>query len=443
MSRSTFGCRGLSFLPSRLVSVGNLGFTPRLCHLAFVAVAGLSVLANCGSGTDKPPAGANPLGFAILNSNYKVTSVSLYNAATGELREDCVHSGEALLKQDLSGDVTLPSARQQTGELTVIDSGNAVLTFVDPTTCVPRVQLSVGTGFDSNPHDVVTISSKKAYVTRYNTNMAPTDDPSDNDEGDDLLVIDPSVTDPTKSPVLARVALSNYATSAAGSPLLAHPDRAVLAAGRVYVTLNSFSADFKTTGPGRVVVIDPATDMVTDMIDLSTEKDCSGIQYVAAQKKLYVSCGGAFGDPSQVAQSALVEIDISGTTPVRTRAVLAASFDQAINLFYAAVLGETAFVGTFGTFADVATGTTGTPDRFYAAPIGGGSPTPLFEGVASNLGGAAVDAITKKVLLPDADPVTPRIHVFDASGATVVATEASDFHANPTGGLPPRAVAAY
>ena len=103
-------------------------------------------------------------------------------------------------------------------------------------------------------------SAHKAYVTRYETNGNPTADPSDLDEGDDLLVIDP-----TDVRILGRISVSSYATSPPeGGTTQARPDHGVLAGDRVYVTLNSISADFSVTGPGRVLVIDPATDTVTE-----------------------------------------------------------------------------------------------------------------------------------------------------------------------------------
>jgi hypothetical protein len=175
-----------------------------------------------------------------------VTSIATYDLATGSLRDDCVRSGvtSPVLAQELSGDVVLPSAPQERGELVVIDRKNAVLTFVAPTSCMPRAQLSVSTGgFKSNPHDVVSVSTHKAYVVRYDANLAPTSDPSDFDEGDDLLVIDPSIP-----MILGRVPLSGYAATT-GAGFHANPDRALLVGGLVYVTLNNLGKD--AAGPGR------------------------------------------------------------------------------------------------------------------------------------------------------------------------------------------------
>lgn len=412
-----------------------------------VMFSALGLSAGCGS--DKSPAGgASPTGFAIASSDYTSTSVALFDPATGTLTDDCVHTGEPALTQDLSGDVALPSANQATGELVVIDSGNSALTFVDPATCAPRVQQSVATNFDSNPHDVVVLSATKAYVTRFNTNSAPTADPSDFDEGDDILIIDPSVTDPAKSPVMGRIALAGYATTVPGATLQADPDRAVLAAGKVYVTLDSISPPSLTAatvfGPGRIVVIDPTTDTVTATIDLPNQKDCSGIQYSAINHSLYVSCGGSFSDADQIGESALVQIDISAATPVLTTVISGTALGGGpINFAYAALSGGTAFFGTLGSFADPTSGAPAAPDGFYGIPLAGGAPTLLGQGGAFNLGLAAADPVSKLVLLPDGDSVTPVVHVFDAAGATVVAAPTRDFAANPAGGLPPRIVALY
>ena len=425
-------------------SPNRLGSTLPL--LATLSV--LSVFAACGSdkiedggGSGQPNVNALSGGLAIVSSDYAVTSVATYDPATGRLVDDCVHSGVtgAILAQALSGDVVLPSAPQQGGELVVIDRKNAVLTFVAPASCAPRVQLSVSTGgFKSNPHDVVGISAHKAYVTRYDTNVAPTSDPSDFDEGDDLLVIDPATPK-----ILGRVALSGYATRVTGATIQAKPDRAVLAGGLVYVTLNNLANDFSAAGAGRLAVIDPATDTVRSVIDLPNQTGCSGITYVATTKKLYVSCGGESSDlPDQLAKSALVEIDMSGAAPVLARIIPASALgNQPVGYAASAVLGETAFVTTPGSF-DL-TGAMLTSDAFYSVPLGGGGigAVKLLDGGAYNLGQPVADAVSHKVLLPDGDAVRPRVRIVDASSAVVVL--GSPFEANPAGHLPPREAARY
>ena len=421
--------------------------------LALAGVVALGCL-SAGCNDDKKAAGlggagggggagmaATASGMAILNSDYQTTSVSLYAPASGQLVDACVTSGvtSATLTQPLSDDVMLPTQAQVGGKLVLLDNAASVLTFVDPASCAVTAQLSVTTGgFNSFPHDIVTLSSTKAYVTRYQTNAMPTADPADFDEGDDLLIVDPALLT-----VTGRFALTAYATPGpGGAPTQARPDRALLAGGLVYVTLNSIDANFTATGAGRVAIVDPTADMVTGVIDLPNQKDCSGMTYVAATKKLYVACGGAFTDAAQAAESALVEIDLSGAAPVVGRSFQAAALGtgtESLNFFYAAVSGDTAFVGTLGLFADEKSGFAGTPDAFYAVSLTTGVPVKLATGEAGTLGSAVVNEAAKRLFLPDASATAPLVHIFDVSGAVPVALPG--FEPNPSTHLPPRSIA--
>lgn len=417
----------------------------RALVLAGAVTAGC-LTAGCGDGKSGGMGGAGggaapAPGLAILSNNYTTTSsVSLYTAGSGVLVDGCVTSGvtSATLTQALSGNTTLASQAQVGGKLVVLDGTTSVLTFVDPATCAVSGQLSVATaGFKANPHDIVTLSSTKAYVTRYETNASPTPAATDFDEGDDLLIVDP-----TQLTITGRIPLTPYATPGDdGTPTQARPDRAVLANGLVYVTLNSIDAGFAATGAGRVVVVDPTTDTVVKVIDLPGLKDCSGLSYVADTKKLYVACGGAFGDPNQIAESALVEVILSGPTPVIGRALQAATIGtgtDTLNFFYATVLGDSAFVGTLGQYPSMDGSFPGTPDGFYAVSFVTGVATPLASGNAGDLGGAAIDLATKRVFLPDAFAKVPLVHIFDASGVTPV--EVPGFEPNPSTHLSPRSI---
>ncbi len=402
----------------------------------------LTILGGCGNDKPSAPGAATATGLGIVASDYKKTSVSLYDPASGRLSEGCVTSAEEgpIVEQPLSGDVGLPSRAQSGGEIILIDREKAVLTFVDPTSCTPRAQLSVTTGgFEANPHDVIQVSAHKAYVTRYGSNPAPT---GDLDRGDDVLVIDPLARDASQEPILKSISLTAFATSIGGATLLARPDRGVLVDGKVYLTLGNLDENF-VAGAARVAVIDTATDAVVDVIDLPDQKGCSAITYVAAANCLYVSCGGAFSDLDQAAGSALVEIDLSGVTPVLGRIVAARKIgSRPLNLASAAVLGGTAFVGTFGV-RDSKTQAVVTPDAFYAVALATGAAVKLLEGGAYNFGVAAVDIVHRKVFLPDGDTVTPRVHVFDVSADAATTVPAGVFEADPTGHLAPREIAWY
>lgn len=376
-------------------------------------------------------------GLAIVASDYQSASVSLYNPSTGKLLDGCITSATPL-PQKLSGDTLLPSQAQAGGELVLIDSDTAVLTFVQPSSCAARGQLSVSTGgFKAYPHDVVTLSATKAYVTRNATNPSATPDPGDFDEGDDVLIVDP-----TRLAVTGRISLTPYAVMGPeGQPTQARPDHALLVGGLVYVSLNSIAENFVAVGTGRVAVIDPNQDAVVATIDLPGHKDCSGLSYIAETNSLYVACGGAFSEPAaQVSESALVEVDLA-TLAVGRVLPASALGTGGLNLFYAAISGGSAFVATLGAYTDMATGAPGTSDVFYFAPLAGGAPSELARGSAGDLGIAVIDPTTKKVFLPDGNSMKPMIRVFDA--ATGAALPTANFEPNPSTHLPPRAVAWY
>jgi len=403
------------------------------CRLSFFGVLGLyvtSLASGCDSAAPAPTTGIASPALAILNTDYATSSVSLFDRKTGRLVDDCVAA------QDLSKDVALPTGTQG-GELVVIDREHAVIDFVNPTDCSMRAQLSVSTGgFKSNPHDVVHLSTTKAYVLRYDKNSKPTANAGDFDEGDDLLIIDPS-----KPAVTGRIDLSTHATTVAGATLPARPDQALLANGFVYVTLNSLAIDFSAAGPGRVVVVDPATDTVTSDIDLPDQTGCSGLTYVEATKRLYVSCGGESSDLDQTASSALVEIDLSGTKPTLGKIIQAKSLGtQPFAYLPAVVLRGIAYVGTAGAL-DSKTGAQTAPDSLFTVDLATRMPTKVFDGGAYNLGRFAVDPTAMTLFLPDGDAVSPHIQLFGLStGAAVTGTT---FEANPTEHLPPREVANY
>ena len=229
---------------------------PRAAALALLLAVG-GAAGACDDTSFRTFGIASPA-LAVVSSDYTTASVSLFDPSTGRLVDGCVTS-RSMLKQAVSGDVALPSQAQSSGELAVIDSGSSVLTFVAPATCAVRGQLSVSTGgFKAYPHDIVTVAPNKAYVTRNNKNLAATPDPSDFDEGDDILIVDPK-----QLTVIGRIPLGDYATPGSApdsTPTQARPDRAILVGGLVYVSLNSLSQDFATVGMGRVVIIDPASD---------------------------------------------------------------------------------------------------------------------------------------------------------------------------------------
>jgi hypothetical protein len=419
---------------------------------AIILVLVILVSASACSSNDSPGktnvtvGGAT--GIAIVNSDYMSTSISLFDPAKAALTfDDCINSKTTAtsLSLSLSGDVVLPSAAQPGHELLLIDRFNAALTWLEPTTCTVKRQFSVGTGFPSDPHDVVALSPTKAYVTRYEKNPKPTDDPADNDEGDDILIINP-----TDGTISGRIDLAPFAGKTAAPPAMpgadpgpdeitvsARPGRALLIDGNVYVALDNISADFSATADGRILVIDPAADTVSGMIDLPGLKNCGGLAFVPDSKTLVVTCTGDFNAAVQIDGSAIVAIDLSASPPA-TKSKLGASVFGGQPL--SADAGGALSAGS-GLAVSLGTLKKMPPDRLWSYDLEAGTATQLKEASDSFVYGALLlDSAGKQLFLTDGAKDTPRVHVFDVSGAPTLKTSVD---ANPAHGLPPRSLGWY
>jgi hypothetical protein len=391
-----------------------------------------------GSGSPQPDGGAGSpgTGLAVVNSDYASTSISLLDRATGQVRNgDCINSGSRPPRSTLplSGDVVLPSQPQPGGLLLTIDRTNSALTWIDPSTCTPLRQLDVSTGFYSNPHDVIGISPTKAYVARYERNAAPTPDPTDHDEGDDLLIIDPSVP-----AITGRIDLASYAVAVAGTTIQSRADRALLIDGKLYVALSNLSADFQTAGHGRLLVIDPATDQVTGVVDIPGLENCSGLSYAAPTRTLVVACGGAFSDADQAAGSGIVYVDVGASPPVETHRQLATLFGGRPIAGYSGIAsrGGLGFGVTFGELG-------GITDQLWVLDVASGYTSKLADASdAFTLGTVLVDPARERVYLTDANAAVPRVQIYEYANPAAPTREAS-INANPALGLPPREIEWY
>jgi hypothetical protein len=372
----------------------------------------------------------DPLGAAVINSDFMSTSVSLLSMQGTLVRGDCVHSmTTGTGAKTISGDVVLPSQPQRGGEVVLIDRGNTALTFVNPTTCAVSRQFSVKGGFNlANPHDVVIVSNSKAYVTRYGKNAAAGTPAA---AGDDVLIIDP-----TDGSIDGRIDLSAYASAS----FPASPDRAVIAAGKVVVTLNRWNATNYKYDVSSLVVIDPAGDQVVQHLALGGLKNCEALDYAAAAKTVLVACGGSFGSPEQALESGVAVVDVS-TTPARVARIISAVAFQTPPVTFAWVVAMPsasnamrAFTSTLGSFSP------SVPDHLYQFDFLTGGTASFGTASPFDLGRPAVG--NGRLLVPDAKASAPRIHIFDATG-TAAPSETTAFVADSASGLPPREVAWY
>ena len=413
--------------------------TRRLLILVALAPAALTAAACSTSAPPNTNVTIPATGLVVLSSDYATTSISLVDPMTRAVVHDaCVDSNTVppTLSLVLSGDVVLPSAPQAGGDVLLIDDVNKALTWVDPQTCTIRHQLSVS-DFKSFPHDVISISREKAYVTRFGTNPAPTGDPMS--RGEDLLIVNPGAQpDPT---IVGRIDLAPFAAPVDGSVIQARPDRGLLVDGKVYVTLASQSADYMATGEGRIVIVDTATDVVSGMIPLTGLAGCEGLDYLAETKTLFVACGGASSAADQSATSGIAVVDL-GVDPPVLKKVLPASLvgGGLLNFFWIAALSEAqVWASTFGV-SDFMTGVQTAPDALWSIDSKRGVAMKTREAGAYNIGRPALLHSSPTLFLPDGDMSHPLIHIIDATGA---ATPVVDLDANPSQHLPPRDVAWY
>jgi hypothetical protein len=376
-------------------------------------------------------AAATHRGIAVVNSDYSATSVSFLDRDGNLVKDGCFHSGTGTpgLSMTLSGDVVLPTQMPEDGSVPIIDRGNGALTWLDPATCAPLRQLAVSTGYLAYPHDVVTLSASKAYVTRFEENAAATPAAGDFDDGSDLLIIDPAQTK-----IMGRIDLKPYAPAG----VQPRADRVLLAEGIVFVSLNAISGDFKTYGTGRIVMVDPLADAVIGAIDLPGVKNCGAMTYLAAEKKLMVACGGEFS-ALQVNTSAIVVINLGVTPPAVLTQIAAASVGALpfSNQSLAAWDGQTVLGLTLGDPSKSAL------DQLWALPLAGTPPVKAFESAESwALGAVLADPEKSRVLVADGTTMTGAfLRIFDVAAGTF--TPGKTVKTNPTHKLPPRALAWY
>jgi hypothetical protein len=386
-------------------------------------------------------AGVTGRRIGIVNSDYHSVSVSLFDAATGALvRDDCVNSGTAQPAPalSLSGDVVLPSAPQVGGLLTLVDRSNATLTWVEPSTCVPSRQLSVGVSgaasFKSLPQDLLSISATKAYVIRMGKNPAASPQADDFDEGDDVLVIDPSIP-----AAKGRIDLSGEALPAAtGETTQAMASRGVVVGHLAYIPITSFQAGYLKAGPGRVTIIDTDTDTIVGRLELADYKNCQQASTDPGQTVLVIGCGGVYADgAARVAESAFVAFDLSSAPPTPLGTWKPALFG-----------GRAVALAQNAALVSASRGVTVVSGDYGASPTDGlwlfdaQSATKLVDSSASfEFGQVLTDVVGHQVYLTDAAAAAPRLRVFDLEPATPTERPAVD--PSPSTGLPPRYLGWY
>jgi hypothetical protein len=160
-----------------------------------------------------------------------------------------------------------------------------------------RTVLQCSTGAATNPHDIALIAPDKAYVTRYDVAR--------------LLIVDPSAGG--CGPFTRGTIDLGAQADADGLPEM---NQVIVDGSRAFVTIQRLNRRrlFEPTGPGRVVVIDTATDAVVTVLELAGANpfgDASGIVREPGTGKLVVGSVGEFGT---IGDGGLQRIDPSTLT---------------------------------------------------------------------------------------------------------------------------------
>ena len=278
------------------------------------------------------------------------------------------------LAAPLSGDVLMPSMIQEGEEAVLIDRTNAVISFVNLSTAEVRAQLSVATGFGANPHDYVSLTETRAYVSRWGHNASAREQSFD--AGDDVLIIDPSVP-----AILGSIDLLNVV--AEDPEALPRVDGMTLAGSQLYVVLGSRYANPLLGGFSWIARVHTATDRVQEARPLDGLKGCAGVALSPEGARLLVSCSGLEigGEDSAREQSGLVLIDVSDGVLGEEQRFLASELADG-PLGFSAVFrnDERVIYSSFGEQG-------GRSDRVFELDLASRESRELLSGAAFSLGG--------------------------------------------------------
>lgn len=331
----------------------------------------------------------------------------------------------------LSGDISLPSTRPPSERVVIVDRyGTNVLTWLDPETAKVLAQLSVGTGFESNPQDYLELDERRALVSRWDENPAPGREPFD--RGGDLLVIDTLEPDVENAIALPRP-----------DEFPPHPGALVRVGEMAVVTLERFARDFKSAGHAMLVGVDPASESVAWSFVVDGVKNCGGLTLSPSAQKAALACTGfidADGRAQNLDESALVVFDVTSDPPSELRRFSARELaDEPLQ-------NEVEFFSEAGVLVKTQTefGGSGRGNRLLTVDLGSGQAETLAEAGGAGrgivFGGLLCTPGCGNVcLLADADRRVLRRWAIDAEGLEPL----RDTHVEDRVGLPPRGLGSY
>ncbi|MEP7052426.1 MAG: hypothetical protein ABJB12_18810 [Pseudomonadota bacterium] len=412
---------------------------PAACAWAALLLA----LVGCGAQRVTPDsdgviASVGPCGRGLLvvESDYQSSNVSVLDFDGRVLSPSLVSSSTQAsgFGVALSGDVVPPSSVQNGAVIALIDSyPAAMLRFVDLARGRITSELSVGTGFKSNPHDFLALSERKAYVPRYEPNPNSGQQPFD--EGADILIVDPS-----KPEITGRIDLT---PAMAGVPqgYSAHPAQVMRVSERVFVLLASYADDYKSCQVSRLVEIDPKSDELVSTLLLPDLRGCVHMALSPDATQLAVACVGSDlrAMPPKLAGSGLALVDIQGAPrAVKQFAAAALGTDPVgFSLDYAAP--DRLLFETLGHF-DRDTGAAAAQDTFLLLDAQTGGTRAVLQSLSEpfSLGGIRCAPGCGACFATDAERAGGSVLRFTIDGAGELGEPPQTVRAETRVGLPPR-----
>lgn len=258
----------------------------------------------------KPPELPCDRALAIVASDYVSTNIVISRLDGATLSESFVSSAAQKpgLSFALSGDVDVPRIAPASERVVLIDRfGTNVITWMDLSSAEVIAQLPIGQGFESNPHDYVEVDDRRAFVSRYETNMTPGKEPFD--EGGDLLIVDTIDYE-----IIGRIPMPEE-----DSGLLPRPSGiARIQDGELVVTLQRFSPGFDAVGDGRIVGVSPSKEEVSWIVDIPGFANCGRAAVSPSGERMAIPCSGKV-DPRdwkwRVQESGVVVFDTTESPP--------------------------------------------------------------------------------------------------------------------------------
>jgi hypothetical protein len=369
-----------------------------------------------------------------LESDYQSSNVSALDFQGRVLSEslDSSSTESGGFGVGLSGDVALPFEVQTGPRIVLIDSYPAgVLRFLDLASASIVAELSVATGFRSNPHDYLALNAHQAYVARYEANPNPGQQAFD--RGADVLIVDPSVPSITGSIDLAP-AMAGFANG-----FSAHPAQFIQSFGRVFALLASYADDYSSAAPSRLVEIDPLTNTLLTTLLLGGLRGCDGMALSPNGKELAVGCTGddLASTVPKLTYSGIALVDISSAPQLGT-VFAAADLGQDVLGFGLDYIGDSALMySTLGHFDD--SGAVASLDGLWRLDTARGRVTGVLrsESQPFTLGGVRCAPACSACFAADAERAGGSVQLFAIDSSNELESPTT-VRAETQVGLPPR-----